>query len=405
MKQITDSVQSLKIFYSGFLDSAQDKDKQEQTLTRAYMGALGVIAILTIVGHFLTAYITNSQKENAEITSIMNNVRSQADVVVSQAGTYKASGNAFDEELLSKSIGKLKEKRNAIEMNRDDTIYGIFHVEPFQLNDKIENFIRGAEGFARYMRTGERTEADAVFGVFRDQTAKILSINLDMALEKYHADVLEQIKRSFRLQYLSVLTVLAVLFLEAVFIFRPLVLRLGEYHKDLIRLALTDVLTGLNNRRAFMQLAAAGLDHFHRHKKPFALVLMDLDKFKSVNDTYGHKVGDLVLQHYSKILLQFLRKHDVLGRVGGEEFALMLPQTTASEAQTIMERIRKSVMDTPCPYMDKQDQKQELRYTSSFGVVAVTSGTWTLDDLLIKADENLYKAKEQGRNCVVLREL
>jgi diguanylate cyclase (GGDEF)-like protein len=406
MKQIIDSVQSIKTSYTRLLDSAQDKDKQQQTLTMAYMGALSVIAVLTIISHFLTAYITNSQKENAEITFAMTNMRSQADIIVSQASTFKMSSNSFDDDLLGKSIDKLKQESDDIEAGRSgDTIHDIFHADPYLLNDKIGTFITAAGEFARFQRTGQRTEAEAAFNVFRDRIAKLLSVNLDLALEEYHTGVLEQVKRSFRLQNASVMVILAVLLLEATFIFRPLVLRLAEYHKDLIRLALTDVLTGLNNRRAFMQLASAGLDHFHRHKKPFALVIMDLDKFKNVNDTYGHKVGDLVLQHYSGVLLKFLRKHDILGRIGGEEFAIFLPQTSAQEAQQIMERLRKTVMETPCPYMDKDDKNQLLSYTSSFGIVAVTSGTWTLDNLLIKADENLYKAKEQGRNCVILREL
>ncbi len=392
-------------FYLRLPESSQTRDAQQQSLTRAYIGAFGIIAALTIVGHALTTYITGNQRENAEITAKMSDVRSLVDVIVSQSVTYKATGNSFDDEFLSESIERIKKEQSTIEARRSDTINGIFHVPPFFLSEKIKNFIATAEEFAREQRTDMRTEAAATLDTLINKTSKILTINLDLALEQYRTDVMKQIEQSYTLQYFSVLTVLAVLLLEAFFIFRPLIARLGQYHRDLIKLALTDMLTGLNNRRAFMQLAYAGLDHFKRHKKPFALILMDLDKFKSVNDIYGHKVGDLVLQHYSMLMHKSLRAHDTMGRIGGEEFAIFLPETGAEESLKIIERFRKRVMDTPCPYVDNNGENKTLNYTSSFGIVTVTEGVWTLDELFVKADENLYKAKDRGRNCVVMEKL
>ena len=132
---------------------------------------------------------------------------------------------------------------------------------------------------------------------------------------------------------------------------------------------------------------------------------MDLDHFKVVNDTYGHKVGDLVLQHFSTLMQKDLRAHDTIGRIGGEEFAIFLPQTTADEAQPMIERFRKRVAETPCPYIDGNGEARTISYSGSFGAAAVTDGVWTLDTLFIRADEQLYKAKEQGRNCVVIKKL
>jgi len=179
--------------------------------------------------------------------------------------------------------------------------------------------------------------------------------------------------------------------------------RIGRYHRNLIRLALIDELTELKNRRAFMQLATAELSLFDRQGQTFALVLADLDKFKTVNDTYGHKVGDEVLKHYSALVTESLRGYDIIGRIGGEEFAIFLPQTGAEQAEKTINRLRERVAQTPCPYTDKFGDSQSLSYTSSFGIVVVSAPGWTLDKLLVEADECLYKSKEEGRNRVTVR--
>ncbi len=376
----------------------QDKNAQQRSLTRAYIGALGIIAVLTIVNHGLTSYIARTQKESATIVFTLTNLRSLAGVIVSQSAAYKTSKSDFDHQLLVQSIAKIKQEHAAIEA-QDGTMKDIFHAAPYVLNKTVADLVTTAENF-----TQRNANTEALAGpIFRLE--QVLTINIDLALEKYQTDIIMQLAQFFKLQYLSVFFVLLVLFLEALFIFRPLVRRLGEYHQDLLRLALTDALTGLNNRRAFMQQANAGVDHFKRHKKPFALVLTDLDKFKTVNDVHGHKIGDLVLQHYSRLMRQSLRGHDIFGRIGGEEFGIFLPETTAQDARLIIERFRKTVMDTPCPYVDKNGTARTLNYTSSFGIAAVTAGVWAMDSLFTLADENLYKAKDQGRNCVVMEEL
>lgn len=387
------------------LQDVYDKDKQQKIfLTRAYIGALSVIAVLTIVTHGLTAYIANNQRESAGIVFTMTNLRSLAEVIVLQSAAYQKSGDAFDRQLLGQSRDKMKHLHLAIEA-QEGQIKTLFHAVPYLLSQRFEEFINAAGELLRQPGApGNGAGAGApVESIARLE--KSLTINLDMALEQYQSDIILQLAESFRLQYTSVFFILLVLFLEALFIFRPLVWRLDDYHKDLIRLALTDALTGLNNRRAFMLQAAAGVDYFNRHKKPFALVLTDLDKFKAVNDAYGHKVGDLVLQHYSKLMTQSFRSHDIVGRIGGEEFGIFLPETDMEEAIKIIERFRKTVMETPCAYVEKSGAARALHYTSSFGIAAVATGVWTMDALFIIADENLYKAKDQGRNCIVMKTL
>jgi len=399
------SLPALKEFYLSLIYRGQDQDKQLHSLRRAYIGAVAIVALLSILGDVVTVHITSNEKENAEVTATIGNMRGLVETIVSHTLVFKTSADPFDENLIITSLDALKEDRARIEAYGDDATRAIFDNPQYLLGQGINTFIKVTDDFLKYNRTGEKTDAKVAFTALTGGTSKGLEINLDLALDQYRADILEEIQRASYMQKAGVIVILLVLGMEFFFIFNPLLKRLEEYHKHLIKLALTDMLTELNNRRAFMQLANAGLDYYKRHKTPFVLVLMDLDHFKSVNDTYGHKIGDLVLQHYSALMKKSLRAHDTLGRIGGEEFAIFLPQTTSEEALPLVERFRKRIAETPCTFVDAKGESRSLNYSSSFGAVSVADGEWTLDELFIRADEQLYKAKEQGRNCIVLKVL
>ena len=380
------------------------KDVRLQNMTRAYLTALSVIALISILGHFLTAHITSRQRENANVTFMITNLRSLADETAAQASTFRATKNSFDDNLLGGDIDELKNKLTQIEASGNGAMLSLFHDPRYMLGESVLKFTGMAAQVGMFVRTAQAAKAAEALSDLADKQ-RILDLNLDQALSQYRANVIGEINSAYSLQFYGVIVILAVLALEMLFIFRPLVRNLEEYHESILHLALTDMLTGINNRRAFMQLARAGLDHSKRHKTPFALVIMDLDHFKSVNDTYGHKVGDLVLQHYTGLMRKTLRSHDTLGRIGGEEFAIFLPQTTPEEALLVIERFRKCVAETPCPYTDANGAPQKLSYSSSFGIIATAQSALTLDELIIKADEQLYKAKDSGRKRAIMEKI
>jgi len=169
-----------------------------------------------------------------------------------------------------------------------------------------------------------------------------------------------------------------------------------EAQNALERLARTDTLTGLSNRRHFMELAASELNRTVRYGGELSLLMMDLDHFKSVNDRYGHHVGDLVLQSLSSVCGATLREIDAVGRIGGEEFAVVLPQTDGSRAFVVAERLRKAIMDTPLALRDGT----AVHFTVSIGVATLMGDQTDLDGLLACADKALYAAKNGGRNRV-----
>jgi diguanylate cyclase (GGDEF)-like protein len=157
--------------------------------------------------------------------------------------------------------------------------------------------------------------------------------------------------------------------------------------------AKTDPLTGINNRRAFLDHGEQLIHYCERHELALSAMVMDIDHFKSINDTLGHMAGDAVLRYVGEVIGKALRRSDVCGRIGGEEFAVVLPHTTEADALGIAEKLRKAIAESPIPCGD-----QHLNVTVSIGIAA---GAYHLGTLLAYADKAMYRAKAQGRNQVV----
>ncbi len=164
---------------------------------------------------------------------------------------------------------------------------------------------------------------------------------------------------------------------------------------ELIRTASVDGLTGLLNRRKFVESARRELHRAERQHLQTSVLMLDLDHFKNVNDTYGHPIGDLVLQSFGNVLHASLRPFDVVGRYGGEEFCVLLPGTGIGEATQIAERLRAIASQTPV-----SARTAMVSYTVSTGVVQAPSRPVSLEELVDRADRALYEAKAAGRNCV-----
>lgn len=162
-------------------------------------------------------------------------------------------------------------------------------------------------------------------------------------------------------------------------------------------LARTDALTGLANRRAFDEAALREIRRALRYGEPLALIVADIDRFKTINDAHGHHAGDLVLISFAHTLRDSVREVDLVGRWGGEEFVILMPGTDIGEAQQVAERMRQTVATAPA-----QCENAACSYTASFGIAAFKADSPSLDDLLGRADQALYRAKESGRNRVEL---
>ena len=162
------------------------------------------------------------------------------------------------------------------------------------------------------------------------------------------------------------------------------------------RQAVTDELTGLANHGRFQELLTLEVEQVRRYRHQLGLIMIDIDNFKSINDTYGHQQGDVVLKHVAHVLRETSREVDVPARYGGEEMALILPHTDLDGAFSIAERVRSEIASLRVPRLDGQGQ---LRVTASVGVSASADGD--KDSLIAEADAALYTAKRTGKNKTV----
>jgi diguanylate cyclase (GGDEF)-like protein/PAS domain S-box-containing protein len=164
--------------------------------------------------------------------------------------------------------------------------------------------------------------------------------------------------------------------------------------EELQRQARLDFLTGLSNRRSFMDRGEAELLRASRYEIPLSILMLDIDHFKQINDTYGHQAGDLVLKSLAKTIQVVLRNVDIIGRLGGEEFASVFPETGIEKATEVAERLREVISATEVTL----PEGIKIHFTVSIGVAALLDKNSNIDMLLNEADKALYRAKQAGRN-------
>jgi diguanylate cyclase (GGDEF)-like protein len=171
----------------------------------------------------------------------------------------------------------------------------------------------------------------------------------------------------------------------------------ADYHEEIYRLTIRDGLTDLNNKRYLMEFLDRELSRSARYSRPLTLLLFDIDHFKEANELYGHLGGDYALRELASFVRKGIRKEELFARFGGEEFAVVLPEATLEVGTIMAERIRDLVATHHFVY-----DNQPFSLTISIGV-ATTLGdeTMTPEELIRRADEQMYQAKHKGRNCVV----
>ncbi len=179
--------------------------------------------------------------------------------------------------------------------------------------------------------------------------------------------------------------------------FAALSIKNAKLHAQTQQLAVTDGLTGLYNHRQFKEFFSRELSRARRHKKHLSVIMFDIDDFKKFNDTYGHPLGDRVLQIVAELLPQILRQGDILCRYGGEEFIAILPETCIDKAVAAAERVRSAVETDSIKMLNGQTQ---TGITVSIGVASYPADGDSVTDLLSSVDKLLYKAKGSGKNRV-----
>lgn len=166
--------------------------------------------------------------------------------------------------------------------------------------------------------------------------------------------------------------------------------------EELKRQAHLDYLTGLPNRRSFMEQAGIEMSRTQRYEKSLSMLMLDIDHFKHINDAYGHQSGDVVLKTLAEVFAEVLRNIDIVGRLGGEEFGIILPETSLEEALEVAERLREVIAARQVVF----PSGVETQFTVSIGVAALADKQAGIDTLINESDKALYRAKQSGRNKV-----
>ena len=171
----------------------------------------------------------------------------------------------------------------------------------------------------------------------------------------------------------------------------------AQYHETIYKMTIVDGLTGVNNKRYLLETMEREIPRARRHERPLTLVMFDIDHFKHINDTYGHLAGDYVLKEMAQLVKNRLRPDDVLGRYGGEEFAVLLANTFSGEADHLAELVRSMIQHLAIADFDATP----FNITVSIGVATHDGRMFDCPDELVAAsDRGLYNAKHDGRNCV-----
>lgn len=383
-------------------------------LSRGYVLALTLLIILTLLSHYLTSRVIEQEIIGAEISFILSNQITHINQISHYATTYHKDREELDFTLMTNAIGNMKLSVNKITAyinnekldNSGRTNLKKSMRSSLGLEKRLQDFINSAEGFLNLSVTipsdNHEKTLDKALKKITDESKNNFIKLLQIALTDYQENQLVEIRKLHELQLYLTFGMVFIILLEALLIFRPLVKKIEKSQLILIKQALEDPLTELKNRRAFSKDFDSYNLSLGRKKEKYVLAVCDLDKFKSVNDTYGHDVGDLVLKHFANILKKTLRPSDVIARMGGEEFVILLTNTNAVTAQKILDRLRQITEKNPCPLKDK-NKDQTLKFTTSIGYAEgpIKGDGVTMDTYIKLADKALYKAKENGRNMVV----
>ena len=378
-------------------------------LTWGYILALAIIGFMSVSIHMMIDKIVAEQDSVATIISKSMNQITLAQAVALDATTFVHQPNDTTLEGLKDSAKKMRETHTQLvkegmgkkdQQNiAPDILVRIYFDQPYDLNAKVLSFLDHADKLSAKGITAINA-ADPDYTEMMGQVEGDLGTALNASLYTYESAIIEKINKLQAFQRMAIFVIITTLICEAFFIFMPLVNRVRRYAEELKRITMTDLLTGIGNRRYFVFRGSQEIQRARRLRKELCLALIDLDRFKTINDNYGHKSGDMVLQQFVEVIQKCMRHEDVFARLGGEEFSVLLPHTSSDDGLRIVERMRMAVEATEFLI----DRGQKCRLTISIGLTRVNLSHDDFEAAIVLADVAMYEAKRSGRNKVVFKE-
>lgn len=376
-------------------------------MTITYIVSLSIIAFLSILVHFMLEKIIEEQSVSANIINISGQQRMLSQRVSLFTMEYLSSGNASSKndarnavEVMASNHGfLLSGHNNATTKNTKSPLspemQDLYFSSDTGVDKQVLHFISLVnQALNQEQPDGDRKGLSADFEFWQLARTSLLN-SLNDVVKQYETESLQKAEELRHAQEVVSLIIILTILIEAVFIFRPMVRKVTSFAERLQKEANHDHLTGLLNRRSFGILVDKTWALSKRHDYSLSLITYDIDHFKSINDSYGHDVGDKAIQHISDILIQNTRESDSVARFGGEEFVIMLPNTNKHDAHILANKIREKIEQSPL-----QVNKLILELTISGGVAECEKHDQNIEKTLKRSDDALYQAKNGGRNKV-----
>ncbi|MEO0327887.1 MAG: diguanylate cyclase [Pseudomonadota bacterium] len=373
----------------------------------AYVVGLSIIAGMSIGAHVIVDRVVNQSEYSASTINIAGKQRMLSQRMAYFLVTAVQTRDADDILHFHDAVTEFERNHFGL-LNGDEelslpgvypaSVETIYFAPEHQLHAMIIKHIDTLKGFYEQLRNDEAI-AQAKISAVLEYTETDLLFALNMVVKAYEKSANEKIDNLISIQRFSIMAILLALIAEAIVIFNPLVQRLQRYSENLEFVATHDQLTKVPNRRAFFATAESEFDRAKRYEDPISVLMCDLDHFKSINDAHGHQIGDEVLKQFARLATATLRAEDVFARIGGEEFAVILPKTDAKSACVVAERICNAIRTNPIELQNGET----LTVTTSIGIADYGfSAAETVESVLGRADVVLYEAKRNGRDGYAL---
>jgi diguanylate cyclase (GGDEF)-like protein len=372
-----------------------------RSLTATYLAALLIIASLSISSHFVLSTTLRDTEGTSAVINMAGRQRMLSQRIASLAA-QRQLGDKYVDDDLSKAATAFEEAHRQLSgpyiavgtAPGAEELHSLYFTGPAPLDAMVHDFVATARALLK-LTPGDAAAAPLTARLFAEARAPLLdALNEATSIQQREGE-----RRVAHLEWLQsaiLIVVLVTLVLEALVIFRPMITRIMRQLSEILKLATTDSLTEVANRRSFLDRGEVERERAIQYGGPLSVLLLDVDHFKRVNDTYGHAAGDAVLRTLSETVRRSARKTDLVGRLGGEEFAVLLPRTGVAAAQELAERIRLGVASTLV-----RVGTESLAVTVSIGVATMAGPAEPVEAMLRRADLLMYDAKVGGRNRVV----
>ena len=377
-------------------------------MTLTYVISLTIIDALSIFVHFTLDKIIIEQIVSGKLINVSGQQRMLSQRTVLYTNEYIARGVVTDKKKALFALNKmnknyhylLKEHFEKLKQNQvsplSEPMSALYFSEPHNIARKMTEFSSLINQILDRPRSSIDTQSNLEGSIFLFMAKEQILNSFNITVKLYEVESNQQIHELRTTQQLLLIIIILTILIECLFFITPLSIKSNRYSKSLYEEANHDYLTNLLNRRSFAVLAKQFVAISKRYHSDLSVISFDIDLFKSINDKYGHDLGDKVIQNVAGTIQENCRDSDSVFRFGGEEFLILLPKTSMSEAIKLAEKIRSTITNSPT-----LADKLIIEVTASAGVSQWDSEEKNIESALKRADDALYQAKKQGRDRVV----